>query len=193
MNNITSILSKFNHETAAPTISDVEAEIRLLIVTLKTASNYLPGLASVDTYNFPEIEAAQKLITEHASDLSEADLKAIITGLKQIVAAVEAEVTATLIGRIKENADASLSDIIHGVTESDDEPSDDYDDDEATEPDDDDETETEDEPSEDFELGEGVKEVVKSASSLVDAIRNELNKTDGWKEFASLMKTFNIK
>lgn len=191
MNNITSILSKFNHETVAPTISDVEAEIRLLIVTLKSASNYLPGLASVDTYNFPEIEAAQKLITEHASDLSEADLKAIITGLKQIVAAVEAEVTATLIGRIKENADASLSDIIHGVTESDDEPSDDYDDDEATEPDD--ETESEDEPSEDFELGEGVKEVVKSASSLVDAIRNELNKTDGWKEFASLMKTFNIK
>lgn len=192
MNNITSILSKFNHETVAPTISDVEAEIRLLIVTLKSASNYLPGLASVDTYNFPEIEAAQKLITEHASDLSEADLKAIITGLKQIVAAVEAEVTATLIGRIKENADASLSDIIHGVTESDDdEPSDDYDD-EATEPDDDDETETETE-TEDFELGEGVKEVVKSASSLVDAIRNELNKTDGWKEFASLMKTFNIK
>ena len=187
MNNITSILSKFNHETVAPTISDVEAEIRLLIVTLKSASNYLPGLASVDTYNFPEIEAAQKLITEHASDLSEADLKAIITGLKQIVAAVEAEVTATLIGRIKENADASLSDIIHGVTESDDEPTDDYDDDE-TEPDDDDETETED-----FELGEGVKEVVKSASSLVDAIRNELKKTDGWKEFASLMKTFNIK
>lgn len=192
MNNITSILSKFNHETVAPTISDVEAEIRLLIVTLKSASNYLPGLASVDTYNFPEIEAAQKLITEHASDLSEADLKAIITGLKQIVAAVEAEVTATLIGRIKENADASLSDIIHGVTESDDEPSDDYDDDdEVTEPDDD-ETETETE-TEDFELGEGVKEVVKSASSLVDAIRNELNKTDGWKEFASLMKTFNIK
>ncbi len=190
MNNITSILSKFNHETVAPTISDVEAEIRLLIVTLKSASNYLPGLASVDTYNFPEIEAAQKLITEHASDLSEADLKAIITGLKQIVAAVEAEVTATLIGRIKENADASLSDIIHGVTESDDEPSDDYDDDEVTESDDDDETETE---TEDFELGEGVKEVVKSASSLVDAIRNELNKTDGWKEFASLMKTFNIK
>ncbi len=191
MNNITSILSKFNHETVAPTISDVEAEIRLLIVTLKSASNYLHGLASVDTYNFPEIEAAQKLITEHASDLSEADLKAIITGLKQIVAAVEAEVTATLIARIKENADASLSDIIHGVTESDDEPSDDYDDDEVTEPDD--EIESEDEPSEDFELGEGVKEVVKSASSLVDAIRNELNKTDGWKEFASLMKTFDIK
>lgn len=188
MNNITSILSKFNHETVAPTISDVEAEIRLLIVTLKSASNYLPGLASVDTYNFPEIEAAQKLITEHASDLSEADLKAIITGLKQIVAAVEAEVTATLIGCIKENADASLSDIIHGVTESDDEPSDDYDEYEVIELDDDDETETED-----FELGEGVKEVVKSASSLVDAIRNELNKTDGWKEFASLMKTFNIK
>ena len=190
MNNITSILSKFNHETVAPTISDVEAEIRLLIVTLKTASNYFPGLASVETYNFPEIEAAQKLINEHASDLSEGDLKAIITGLKQIVAAVEAEVTATLIGRIKENADASLSDIILGVTKSEDEdePYDEEFDDEPS-----DEEPSDEEPSEDFELGEGVKEVVKSASSLVDAIRNELTKTDGWKEFASLMKTFNIK
>lgn len=196
MTNISSILSKFAPVApVAPTISDVEAEIRLLIVTLKTASSMLPGLASVDTYNFPEVEAAQKLITEHASELTEADLKAIITGLKQIVASVEAEVTAALIGRIKENPDASLTDVIHGVsapadesetdTEEDD---DDFEDEYPEDEDDDEETE-----EEDFDLGEGVKEVVKSASDLVSAIRSELNKTDGWKEFAALMKTFNIK
>lgn len=172
MNNISTLLSKYHQEPVVPTITDVEAEIRILIMTLKMASNMIPGAASVETYNFPEIEAAQKLIAEHASELTAADFTSIVTGLKEIKNAVEAEVEATLIGRIKENPDASLASVIAGNTETDE----DLDEDE----------------DEDFELGEGVAEVKKD-SDLIDAIREAVDKSENWQGFAALLKAFNMK
>lgn len=193
MNNISTLLSKYHQEPVVPTITDAEAEIRILIMTLKMASNMLPGAASVETYNFPEIEAAQKLIAEHASELTAADFTSIVTGLKEIKNAVEAEVEATLIGRIKENPDASLASVIAGNTETaeeiDEDPDEDYSDDEwASEAG----CEDAEEPDEDFELGEGVSEVKKD-SDLVDAIREALGKAENWQGFAALLKTFNMK
>lgn len=187
-NTISSLLNKFAPAPAVATIGDLEAEIRMLAQVIIMSKSRLAGnLANADSFQIPEVEAALTLVNEHMDELSNDNLVQVRDGLKKIADDLEKEVAGNLIGKIKVNPTASITELAAPEVEESDEYGDDWSDD------DDWSDEDPEEPEEPSKSGiqvvtiNGIDALIKALSGN-DKVKEAIKNVD----FTKLAEAFNL-
>lgn len=197
-NTISSLLNKFAPAPAVATIGDLEAEIRMLAQVIIMSKSGLAGnLANADSFQIPEVEAALTLVNEHMDELTNDNLVQVRDGLKKIADDLEKEVAMNLIGKIKVNPTASITELAAPEAEESDEYNDDWSDeygdawsDEDPEEEDPEEPE---EPEEPHKSGiqvvtiNGIDDLIKALSGN-DKVKEAIKNVD----FTKLAEAFNL-
>lgn len=192
-NTISSLLNKFAPAPAVATIGDLEAEIRMLAQVIIMSKSGLAGnLANADSFQIPEVEAALTLVNEHMDELTNDNLVQVRDGLKKIADDLEKEVAMNLIGKIKVNPTASITELAAPEAEESDEYNDDWSDDDDWS-DEDPEEEDPEEPEEPSKSGiqvvtiNGIDDLIKALSGN-DKVKEAIKNVD----FTKLAEAFNL-
>ena len=189
-NTISSLLNKFAPAPAVATIGDLEAEIRMLAQVIIMSKSGLAGnLANADSFQIPEVEAALTLVNEHMDELTNDNLVQVRDGLKKIADDLEKEVAMNLIGKIKVNPTASITELAAPEDEESDD--DDWSDDDWS--DEDPEEEDPEDPEEPHKSGiqvvtiNGIDDLIKALSGN-DKVKEAIKNVD----FTKLAEAFNL-